>query len=163
MVMVIDKLSVISFIRTLKHLKFQNSWTCKLIQVLLLSTSITSIAWAGSIAVVTQEGSVVKTMTREEAADLFLGKRKIAIEGLSLIPVDIADEDLRDNFYQLVADMSAVRVNAYWARIVFSAQGRPPKKLMPDEAKVLANTQPGTITYIPQNEASGFNLLLNLP
>jgi len=53
-------------------------------------------------------------------------------------------------------------VNAYWARVVFSAQGRPPRILPLPEAQALITNQQGIITYMPENNASGFKIILRL-
>jgi len=127
--------------------------------LLLWSTTLHS----EPVAIVTQDGTPLASLSKQEAADLFLGKRKLQVAGQPLTPVDVADEGLRDAFYQGVADMSSVRVNAYWARLVFSAQGRPPRKLPLVEAQALVQSQPGMVTYLPGNGTSGFKILLRLP
>ncbi|MFM9913968.1 MAG: hypothetical protein ACKVN9_10590, partial [Methylophilaceae bacterium] len=95
-------------------------------------------------------------------ADIFLGKRKLTVSGISLIPIDISDEALRENFYRQIADMNTIRVNAYWSRVVFSAQGRPPRILSLLDAKSLVASQQGVITYLPENNAAGFKIVLRL-
>jgi len=85
------------------------------------------------------------------------------VDGQTLTPVDVADEVVRDAFYRGVADMSAVRVNAYWARLVFSAQGRPPRKLPIDKAKMLVASQLGAVTYLPLDDVGRLKILLALP
>ena len=116
-----------------------------------------------SLAIVTAESSTLTSLTRKEVADLFLGKHKINIDGQSVTPIDVTDEASRDAFYQQVAEMSVLRVNAYWARLVFSGQGRPPQQLPLAEAMALAKNQPGTVTYLPARYANGFKILLKLP
>ncbi|GAB6141529.1 hypothetical protein JCM14076_22580 [Methylosoma difficile] len=118
---------------------------------------------AEPLAIVTQDSPEAAPLTREEIADLFLGKRKISLAGVNLTPVDISDEALRESFYQGIAEMSTVRVNAYWSRLVFSAQGRPPRQLPLEEAKALVLSTPGIITYIPDAHSNGFKILLRLP
>ena len=118
---------------------------------------------AEMIAVVTQNGTPVTSLSKQEVANLFLGKHALTVGGQNLIPVDIADERLREAFYQSVAEMSAARVNAYWARLVFSAQGRPPRKLPLAEAKALILSQPGLVTYLPASGGGEFIVLLRLP
>jgi hypothetical protein len=134
------------------------------LRLLCLATSLLAVspAVAESIDVITANGTPISSLTREETADLFLGKRKMSIEGLPLIPLDVSDDGLRDLFYRTVADMSAVRVSAYWARLVFSAQGRPPRQLTVDEAKSLVQSQPGMVTYLRDGKNASFKILLNL-
>jgi hypothetical protein len=133
---------------------------------LLFSASfwaLISPALAEPLSVITANGTAVSSLTRDEVADLFLGRRKISIDGQTLIPLDASDDKVRDSFYQAIADMSAVRVSAYWARIVFAAQGRPPRKLPLDEVKFFLQSQPGTVTYAPDAKHNGFKILLSLP
>ena len=129
----------------------------------LLSLVFLGFAQAEPIAVVTHEGVPVSALSREEVAELFLGQRSLSFSGISLIPVDVADESLREAFYQEIANMSAARVSAYWARRVFASQGRPPRKLPLGEAKSAVLSQAGTVTYLPNSGASGFKIVLRLP
>ncbi|MFM9912292.1 MAG: hypothetical protein ACKVN9_02015 [Methylophilaceae bacterium] len=119
-------------------------------------------AAAEPVVVVTQGNFPISTLSRQDISDLFLGKRKISFSGINLVPIDISDEGLRETFYKQIADMSAIRVNAYWARVVFSAQGRPPRILTLPEAQALITNQQGIITYMPENNASGFKIILRL-
>jgi hypothetical protein len=138
-------------------------WIALSIMLAWIAQAWAAPAWAESIAVVTKDDTVLTSLTRQEVSDLFLGKRKLVVAGIPLTPVDVADEALREAFYQGVAEMSASRVNAYWARLVFSAQGRPPRKLSLVEAKSLAKKHVGVVTYLPADTAGGFKILLRLP
>ncbi len=132
--------------------------------LVIITALVVPLAYADdSLAIVTAESSTVTSLTRKEVADLFLGKHKINIGGQAVTPIDVTDEAPRDMFYQQVADMSAQRVNAYWARLVFSGQGRPPQQLSLTEAMALIKSQPGTVTYLPAQHANGFKILLKLP
>jgi hypothetical protein len=130
--------------------------------VLVLLVACTLSAWAEPVVVVTQDGSSVTTLSRDEVADLFLGRRIITISGQDLIPLDVNDESLREAFYQGVANMSTLRVNAYWARLVFSARGRPPPKLSLSEVKRVVLYKPGLVTYLPADDAKGFKIILTV-
>jgi len=128
---------------------------------------VMQLAWvlpvlAEPVAVVTQDETPVTSLNRDEVADLFLGKRIITIAGRDLTPLDVNDDSLREAFYQRVAGMSAMRVNAYWARLVFTAQGRPPRKFSLTEVKKLVHSQSGLVTYLPSNDANGFKILLTV-
>lgn len=140
-----------------------NAKPLMLLRLALLLPMIAAPAHADSVIVVSDAGVPVTALSREDVADLFLGKRQITVEGLSLTPVDVDDDELRAAFYQGVADMSGIRVNAYWSRLVFSAQGRPPRKVALDVARSLIKSQPGVVTYLPDGDADGLRILLRLP
>jgi hypothetical protein len=87
------------------------------------------------------------SLTQESVAELFLGKRRLYAGDVALVPVDTANESLRDAFYQTVAGMSSNRVRAYWARRVFSAQGVPPREMLAPEAALVLQRERGTVIY----------------
>ena len=105
------------------------------------------------IVVVAHKDSAVSQLSREEVAALFLGKRKLSNE-VSVTPIDSKDGALRERFYLAVADMNGLRVKAYWSRIVFSGQGRPPREAALAEAGALLSGEPGALTYLPADQVT---------
>ena len=75
------------------------------------------------IVVVANKNSPLPQLSQEEVAALFLGKHKSS-NGITVTPIDSKDDSLRERFYIAVANMNAIRVKAYWSRIVFSGQTR---------------------------------------
>ena len=139
---------------------FPGNWSRMILVVLFIAWAFPVLA--APVVVVTQDGTPVTTLSRDEVADLFLGKRIITVAGRDLTPLDVNDDFLRESFYQGVAGMSAMRVNAYWARLVFSAQGRPPRKYPLSEVKKLVRSRSGLVTYLPSDDANGFKILLTV-
>lgn len=117
-----------------------------LLAILLALAFWSPAARSESIVLITHSSSSQRELNREEAADLFLGKRR-ALEGNPVTVVDISDDRLQEAFYQSVADMNMVRLKAYWARLVFSGQGRPPQRIPLSEAVERINQDRSTITY----------------
>ena len=144
-------------VRMIQSGKFR--FGCLILAVLALATCP---AAAEPVDVVTQDGAKIASLSREQVADLFLGKARIVFEGLELTPLEVNDEPLREVFYQGVAGMSAMRVNAYWARLVFTSQGRPPRKLNLSDAERLVRSRPGFVTYVPSDDSNGFRILLTV-
>lgn len=103
-----------------------------------------------AIAVVAHKNSPLTALTQEEVVNLFLGKHKTQQE-IVVKPLDNKDNALRERFYRATANMSAMRVKAYWSRIVFSGQGRPPREISSTEAQTVLVEEPGALTYIPEN------------
>jgi hypothetical protein len=105
---------------------------------------------AEQIALIAHRDSPQRELNRQEAADLFLGKRQ-SLDGQSLNPIDINDDQLQAHFYNAIADMSLTRLKAYWARLVFSGQGRPPPKIALNNAVDRINRDSAAVTYVYAN------------
>lgn len=67
-----------------------------------------------NIVVVAHKDSPLIAMSREEVVDLFLGKYKTSHD-IPVRPLDSKDSSLRDRFYSATANMSGMRVKAYWS------------------------------------------------
>lgn len=106
-----------------------------------------------SIVVVTHKDSPLTTLSQDEVVDLFLGKFKSS-HNVPVKPLDSTDQMLRDRFYSATANMSGMRVKAYWSRIVFSGQGRPPHEIPSAEASRWLTNDTGALTYLPLNQVS---------
>ena len=93
--------------------------------------------------------SVTTTATAFQVASLFLG-RSSALGGVKLKPIDQEDGSrVRDAFYQSAAHKSPSQLNAYWARLIFTGKGRPPKAVFDDdEVKALIQKDTKAIGYI---------------
>lgn len=111
-----------------------------------------SLAESG-IDVVASKDSQITQLSREDVAELFLGKRKYSND-FPVTPIDSKDEKLRDRFYLEVTEMSNIRIKAYWSRIVFSGQGRPPREASITEAGSRLINEPGTLTYLPADQVT---------
>ena len=61
------------------------------------------------------------------------------------------DEQLQALFYDAVADMSLTRLKAYWARLVFSGQGRPPPRIALNIAVDRISRNNAAVTYVYAN------------
>jgi len=115
--------------------------------LLLLALAIGAAEARDIVLVALNPETPAIALRREDIADIFLGRQRILSGGLSLVPIDTSDEALRESFYQGVAGMSSNRVRAYWARLVFSSQGRPPRELASDAAIQTLLHDPGTVIY----------------
>lgn len=137
----------------------------KLLAGLLLLLSLSgSYALADSnIAVVANRNSRISDLNKQQVAELYLGKRKTVNEDITVISLDSNEGNVRERFYQAVADMTLVRVNAYWSRIVFSGQGRPPVVMSLQDALARIANDPNAIAYFSSDHiASNMKVLLNV-
>jgi ABC-type phosphate transport system substrate-binding protein len=116
-----------------------------------LSLAITS-ADADVIAVVSSK-SAVTTLSKSQAADIFLGKSAHFPDGTQAVPIDQSEGTAaRDEFYAKVVGKSAAQMKAFWSKIVFTGRGRPPKAVSnSSETKKAVVANPNAIGYIEQN------------
>jgi len=82
---------------------------------------------AEMVVFVSAQSSVYKLET-DVVQKIFLGKLAALPGGASAVPVDLPDGADRDAFYQKVSGKSAAQVKAYWAKLVFTGKGQPPKE-----------------------------------
>lgn len=101
------------------------------------------------VAVVANKGITTDAISKKEAKKIFLGKTK-SLGGTSLMLADLPKGDKsRDEFYTNVVKKNGKKLKAYWAKIVFSGKGSPPKSLKSDEEMInwVAST-PGGMGYV---------------
>jgi len=109
---------------------------------------------AGVVVVV--NSSVELNVSKADVAALFLGKKK-SVAGISLVPIDQEEGAApRDKFYQKVVNKTPAQLNAYWARIIFTGKGQPPKAAF-DDAEVIEMLEKdsGMIAYIDSASVTG--------
>jgi len=110
------------------------------------------IVRADVVAVVSSK-SQVTTLSKNQALELFLGKRTRFPGGGAAIPIDQAEGSAaRDEFYSRLADMSPAQVKTFWSRIIFTGRGQLPKTVGTGlEVKRLLVANPTAIGYIDQS------------
>ncbi|WP_374515810.1 hypothetical protein [Niveibacterium sp.] len=116
------------------------------------------------VAVIVSASVAIHQLSAADVRELFLGRKQMQAGEFALQPVDNADKQARDLFYSGVAGMSGTRVRAYWARVVFSAQGKPPPELSPSDVSRRVMEQPGTLGYVnAANVPVGARILFTFP
>lgn len=121
-----------------------------LILVLLQSQIVVAEA---AIVVVVRKDSPLVELSRDEVAALFLGKTRHSND-IPITPFDSKDSALRERFYQAIAEMNGLRIKAYWSRIVFSGQGRPPQEIATSEARAKLADESGALLYLPADQVA---------
>jgi ABC-type phosphate transport system substrate-binding protein len=97
--------------------------------------------------------SPITVLSKSQVADLFSGKTSRFPNGLQAVPIDQADGSItRDDFYTKIAGKSAAQIKAYWAKIIFTGRGQPPKAVSSSiEMKKRLLENPAAIGYIEDN------------
>jgi ABC-type phosphate transport system substrate-binding protein len=108
---------------------------------------------AADLVTVVSAKSPVTTLTRNQVADIFLGRASRFPEGGVAVPIDqVEGSTARDEFYLKLAGKSPAQVNAHWSKILFTGRGQPPKEVANGEAvKRLLLANPAAIGYVDRS------------
>jgi ABC-type phosphate transport system substrate-binding protein len=125
----------------------------RLILPLLLVVATYAASAHADVVVVVSAKSSIKSLTAEQVTKIFLGKVVTFPDGKTALPIDQPEGNaVRDEFYTKVAHKSPSQLTAYWAKIIFTGDGRPPKRLADNLAvrKAIASN-PNAIGYIDKS------------
>lgn len=120
--------------------------------LLLTMSAVTASAHAEVVVIVSAKSSIT-SLTPEQTARIFLGKVNNFPDDGDAIPIDQAEgSPIRDEFYSKVVHKNSSQLTAYWAKIIFTGDGRPPQILESNVAvrKAVASNQ-NTIGYIDKS------------
>jgi len=122
-----------------------------------LGLGLSNGAWAADVVVVVSARNPVTALSRNQIADIFLGKTGSFPYGSHAVPIDQAEgAGARDAFYATFTGKSAAQVKAYWSKIIFTGRGQPPRQVANGaEAKKLIAENPNAIGYIEPDLVDG--------
>ena len=135
-----------------------------LLVAVVLALSFTSAG--AEIIVVSDSLSPIRTLTREQAEQLYLGRTRSLPDGIAVGLVDLPAGTVRDRFYELLTGKNPSQTRAYWSRQVFTGRALPPKEAgSVAEAIAWVAANPSLIAYLPESAATDKRLrvLLRLP
>jgi ABC-type phosphate transport system substrate-binding protein len=88
------------------------------------------------VVVIVSAKSPVTSLTVAQTTRIFLGKVNTFPDDGDAFPVDQAEGSaIRDEFYSKVVHKSPSQLAAYWAKVIFTGDGRPPEMLESDMAR----------------------------
>lgn len=105
--------------------------------------------------VVANLGSGIDKMSKDEVINVYMGRNRKLASGISALPVEVnhpmAEKEV---FYMTMVSKEVAEINSYWARLTFSGQGSPPKKVKTaEEALNLVIENKGAIVYLDRKKA----------
>ncbi|MEO8159370.1 MAG: hypothetical protein ABI648_16345 [Betaproteobacteria bacterium] len=117
---------------------------------------------AGDLVVITNAGNGVEKLTRDEVVNIFMGRYKKLPSGMAALPVDESGE--KAAFYRALLGKELPEIQSYWARLVFSGQGSPPRQMdNADEVLETIINNKGAIGYVDKKKVSSrVKVLLDL-
>lgn len=111
--------------------------------------SLSAAGWAqAEVVVVVGANNPVSSLSKDQSADIFLGK------STTFTPLDQpASSPLRDEFYSKVAGKSAAQAKSHWSKLSFTGKGTPPKEgRNSDDIKRQVSDNPKLIGYIEKSD-----------
>jgi ABC-type phosphate transport system substrate-binding protein len=120
---------------------------------LLLALTMISAGAHADVVVIVSAKSRITDITAEQTARIFLGKISTFPNNGNAVPIDQAEgSPVREEFYSKVVHKTSTQLAAYWAKIIFTGDGRPPEILGSNAAvrKAVADN-PNAIGYIDKS------------
>lgn len=128
----------------------------RLLLVLLVALAGIAASANAEVVVVVSSKSPIKSLTAEQTSKIFLGKVVTFPDGQAAVPIDQSEKSkVREEFYDKVVRKSPAQLTAYWAKIIFTGDGRPPMLVDGNIAvrKAVADN-PNAIGYIDKKSVN---------
>ena len=112
---------------------------------------------AADVVAVVSARNPVATMSKNQIADIFLGKTGHFPEGGQAVPIDqVEGAAARDEFYLNFTGKSPSQLKAHWAKIIFTGRGQPPLEVANGaELKRRLAENPNALGYIERSMVDG--------
>ncbi len=118
--------------------------------VILVAALCSPAIVTADVAVVVNAANSTGSLSLKQVGNIFLGKTLAFPDGEKVVPMDqaVGNPD-RDIFISKVLNKSEAQFKAYWARLVFTGGGSPPKEVFDaDEVLDLVSKNPNLIGYV---------------
>jgi len=121
----------------------------KLVSTLSVFLALAGTAHAADVVVIGNPSAAA--MTKDQVADVFLGKSQ------SSVPVDqVESAPIRAEFYKKATGRDQAQIKALWSRLVLSRKAQPPKEVADSNAvKKAVAADPKAIGYIEKSAVDG--------
>ena len=113
-------------------------------------------AHADTVAVVSAKSPAV-ALSKSQVVEIFLGKVNRFPDGSQAVPIDQPEgSPARDEFYVTFAGLPVAKLKAYWAKIIFTGRGQPPRTAADaNEIRKLLAADPHVIAYVDRSAVDG--------
>lgn len=118
--------------------------------LLVAGVFFSAVAAAGPVVVVSAESGIA-SLSQSQVRQIFNGQLR-RVSGVSIKALDLPNSNaLRELFYQQVTGKSAEQMKSYWARMIFTGRGMPPREVSSErEMGMLLGSDPGFIGYLDE-------------
>lgn len=123
--------------------------------IIMLLLSLSTFAQA-DLVIVTGSNSSITSLTENEVRQLFSGLLK-TIGGQRVQPLDLpGTAEPREEFYRKVMGRTSEQMRAYWTRLIFTGQGKPPREVSNiGELETLLISSAEHIGYLTESNLTG--------
>ena len=119
---------------------------------LLLSLPALSHA---DLVIVTGSNSSITSLTETEVRQLFSGHLR-TIDGQRVQPLDLpGTAQPREDFYRKLMGRTSEQMRAYWTRLIFTGQGKPPREVSNTQELTTLVSSGEYVGYLPEEAVSG--------
>jgi ABC-type phosphate transport system substrate-binding protein len=145
-----------------KIMSFKSAIPCA--ALVLASNILVNSATADTVVVVSSESTITR-LSSLQVTDIFLGKVTRFPGGAPAVPIDQAEGSPgREEFYVSYAGKSSAQIKSYWAKIIFTGRGQPPKAAANSiEVRKLLAANPQAIGYIERSAVDSTVRIVVLP
>lgn len=104
--------------------------------------------------VVVNKDNKINTLSKREVIDIYMGRYLTFPDGEMSQPLDLpAQSTLKNDFYQQLVNKNEQKINAYWARLLFSGRAKPPTpSTSVEDALNKVTASKFAIGYIPKSQ-----------
>ncbi|WP_278382402.1 hypothetical protein [Pseudoalteromonas distincta] len=106
--------------------------------------------------VVVNKSNAINALSKREIIDIYMGRYLTFPDGETSKPLDLpAQSTLKNDFYLQLVNKNEQKINAYWARLLFSGRAKPPtpSTSVEDAINKIAASQ-FAIGYIPVSQVT---------
>lgn len=122
--------------------------------VTLMRSTLLALAFIGAqaqagVAVIVHPSNA-DALNPDVISQIFLGKQKAFPSGGDAVPIDLAEGSAtKSAFVSSMLNKNDSQIKAYWAKVLFTGKGTPPKEVANDAAVIdLISKNPSLIGYI---------------
>ena len=125
--------------------------------IIALALGLGALSAAADVVAVVSSKSSVTALSKNQVADIFLGKTSRFPDGEPAVPIDqVEGSPARDEFYAKFTGKNAAQIKAHWSKIIFTGRGQPPKEVASSaEVKKEVVQNPRAIGYIERSLVDG--------
>ena len=121
--------------------------------VLFLMTA--SASWAG-VVIIANKSVSDKTLSKDEAKDIFLGKKTKWSDGKPIHFVIVKDPAIHESFLRDFINKTPSQFDSFWKNLIFTGKGRAPTSMgsAAEVVKFVTETE-GAVGYVDDKSAGG--------
>ncbi|MBB1287793.1 hypothetical protein H5085_01800 [Pseudoalteromonas sp. SR43-6] len=137
-------------------MSYRNLLLYLLLPLCLLLVSVSVYAKSTEFVVVVNKSNAINALSKREIIDIYMGRYLTFPDGETSKPLDLpAQSTLKNDFYLKLVNKDEQKINAYWARLLFSGRAKPPtpSTSVEDAINKIAASQ-FAIGYIPLSQVT---------